>query len=36
MYGIKSITEVEAPVFDLSDLATLSETLELIRKAGLL
>jgi iron(III) transport system substrate-binding protein len=36
MYGIKPITEIEAPVFDLSDLATLSETLELIRKAGLL
>jgi iron(III) transport system substrate-binding protein len=36
MYGIKPITEIEAPEFDLSDLATLSETLELIRKAGLL
>ena len=36
MYGIKPITEIEAPVFDLSDLATLAVTLELIRKAGLL
>jgi iron(III) transport system substrate-binding protein len=36
MYGIKPITEVESPTFDLSDLATLSVTLELIRTAGLL
>ena len=36
MYGIKPITEIESPVFDLSDLATLSVTLELIRTAGLL
>lgn len=36
MYGIKPITEIQAPEFDLSDLATLSVTLELIRKAGLL
>jgi len=36
MYGIKPITEIESPEFDLSDLATLAVTLELIRKAGLL
>jgi iron(III) transport system substrate-binding protein len=36
MYGIKPITEIASPVFDLSDLATLSVTLELIRTAGLL
>ena len=36
MYGIKPMDQIEAPVFDLSDLATLSVTLELIRKAGLL
>jgi iron(III) transport system substrate-binding protein len=36
MYGIKPITEIESPAFDLSDLATLAVTLELIRKAGLL
>jgi iron(III) transport system substrate-binding protein len=36
MYGIKPITEIESPAFDLSDLATLAVTLELIRTAGLL
>jgi len=36
MYGIKAITEVESPTIDLSNLATLSVTLELIRTAGLL
>lgn len=36
MYGIKPIEEIEAPEIDLSDLASLSVTLEMIRKAGLL
>lgn len=34
--GIRPLEEIEAPVIDLSDLASLSITLELIRKAGLL
>ncbi|MFM7013888.1 MAG: iron ABC transporter substrate-binding protein [Actinomycetota bacterium] len=36
MYGIKPMEEIEAPKIDLSDLSSLSQTLELIRKAGLL
>jgi iron(III) transport system substrate-binding protein len=34
--GLKPISEIGAPEFDLSDLDSLAETLELIRKAGLL
>jgi hypothetical protein len=34
--GLKPIAEIGAPEFDLSDLDSLAETLELIRKAGLL
>lgn len=34
--GIKPLNEIRAPKFDLSDLESLAETLELIRKAGLL
>lgn len=33
---LKPLGEIRAPVFDLSDLDSLAETLELIRKAGLL
>lgn len=34
--GLKPFGEIKAPKIDLSDLDSLSETLELIRKAGLL
>ena len=34
--GLKPLNEIRAPKFDLSDLDSLAETLELIRKAGLL
>ena len=34
--GLKPINEIGAPAIDLSDLDSLAETLELIRKAGLL
>jgi len=34
--GLKPLSEIRAPQFDLSDLEPLAETLELIRKAGLL
>jgi iron(III) transport system substrate-binding protein len=34
--GLKPFGEIKAPEIDLSDLDSLSETLELIRKAGLL
>ena len=34
--GLKPLNEIQAPKFDLSDLESLAETLELIRKAGLL
>jgi iron(III) transport system substrate-binding protein len=34
--GLKPLRDIKAPKFDLSDLDSLSETLELIRKAGLL
>jgi len=34
--GLKPISDIKAPEIDLSDLDSLSETLELIRKAGLL
>ena len=34
--GLKPLSEIQAPKFDLSDLDSLAETLELIRKAGLL
>jgi iron(III) transport system substrate-binding protein len=34
--GLKPLTDIRAPIFDLSDLDSLAETLELIRKAGLL
>jgi hypothetical protein len=34
--GLKPLNEIRAPQFDLSDLESLAETLELIRKAGLL
>jgi iron(III) transport system substrate-binding protein len=34
--GLKPLSEIRAPQFDLSDLESLAETLELIRKAGLL
>lgn len=34
--GLKPISEIGAPQIDLSDLNSLAETLELIRKAGLL
>ena len=34
--GLKPLSEIRAPIFDLSDLDSLAETLELIRKAGLL
>jgi iron(III) transport system substrate-binding protein len=34
--GVKPFGEIKAPNIDLSDLESLSETLELIRKAGLL
>ena len=34
--GLKPLKEIEAPAIDLSDLDSLAETLELIRKAGLL
>jgi iron(III) transport system substrate-binding protein len=34
--GLKPLNEIRAPRFDLSDLDSLAETLELIRKAGLL
>jgi iron(III) transport system substrate-binding protein len=34
--GLKPLREIQAPKFDLSDLESLAETLELIRKAGLL
>jgi len=34
--GLKPLSEIKAPSIDLSDLESLSETLELIRKAGLL
>ncbi len=32
--GLKPLSEIRAPQFDLSDLEPLAETLELIRKAG--
>ena len=34
--GLKPLKDIKAPEIDLSDLASLAETLELIRKAGLL
>ena len=34
--GLKPLKEIKAPAIDLSDLDSLGETLELIRKAGLL
>ncbi len=34
--GLKPLVDIRAPQFDLSDLDSLAETLELIRKAGLL
>ena len=34
--GLKPFSDIKAPEIDLSDLDSLSETLELIRKAGLL
>ena len=34
--GLKPLKEIKAPTIDLSDLDSLAETLELIRKAGLL
>jgi len=34
--GLKPLNEIKSPKIDLSDLDSLSETLELIRKAGLL
>jgi iron(III) transport system substrate-binding protein len=34
--GLKPLNEIRAPKFDLSDLDSLAETLELIREAGLL
>jgi iron(III) transport system substrate-binding protein len=34
--GLKPLSEIKAPDIDLSDLESLAETLELIRKAGLL
>jgi iron(III) transport system substrate-binding protein len=34
--GLKPLSEIKAPDIDLSDLDSLAETLELIRKAGLL
>jgi iron(III) transport system substrate-binding protein len=34
--GLKPLSEIKAPEMDLSDLESLAETLELIRKAGLL
>ena len=34
--GVKPLSEIRAPQFDLSDLESLAETLEMIRKAGLL
>jgi iron(III) transport system substrate-binding protein len=34
--GVKPFGEIKAPKIDLSDLDSLAETLELIRKAGLL
>lgn len=34
--GLKPLKEIKAPAIDLSDLDSLAETLELIRKAGLL
>lgn len=34
--GLKPLSAIRAPKFDLSDLDSLAETLELIRKAGLL
>jgi iron(III) transport system substrate-binding protein len=36
VHGVKPFGEIKAPNIDLSDLDSLSETLELIRKAGLL
>jgi hypothetical protein len=33
---LKPLADIRAPIFDLSDLDSLAETLELIRKAGLL
>jgi iron(III) transport system substrate-binding protein len=34
--GLKPLKDIKAPAIDLSDLDSLAETLELIRKAGLL
>jgi iron(III) transport system substrate-binding protein len=34
--GLKPLKDIKAPAIDLSDLESLAETLELIRKAGLL
>jgi iron(III) transport system substrate-binding protein len=34
--GLKTLKDIKAPAIDLSDLDSLGETLELIRKAGLL
>jgi iron(III) transport system substrate-binding protein len=34
--GLKPLSEIKAPKIDLSDLESLAQTLELIRKAGLL
>jgi iron(III) transport system substrate-binding protein len=34
--GLKPLRDIKAPEMDLSDLESLAETLELIRKAGLL
>ena len=34
--GLKPLVDIQAPEIDLSDLESLAETLELIRKAGLL
>jgi hypothetical protein len=34
--GLKPLSDIKAPEMDLSDLESLAETLELIRKAGLL
>jgi hypothetical protein len=34
--GLKPLKDIKAPAIDLSDLDSLGEALELIRKAGLL
>jgi hypothetical protein len=34
--GLKPLKQIKAPAIDLSNLDSLGETLELIRKAGLL